>query len=62
MYLQAKYKKVIECHISYHFETVISKKNFSCTNFTFVTQKLENRNAPIELVTQSANFYFLTSS
>ena len=33
-------------------QTVLFKEFFSFNNFTFVTRKWENKNAPIELVTQ----------
>ena len=55
-------KNVIERNSPCHFETVIFKEFFSFVNFTFKTRKWENKNAPIELVTQSEVFYFLTLS
>ena len=61
MYLQQsklKTKNAIEWHSPCHFETAIIKKFFSFINFTFGTRKLENKSAPIELVTRSEIFYF----
>ena len=60
MYLQqsktkeAKYKKkiTIDWGSPSQFETPVFKDFFSFINFTFVTQKWENENALIELVTR----------
>ena len=54
-------KYVIEWHSPYHFETVIVKEFLLFINFPFVTRKLENKSAPIELVSRNEFFYFWTS-
>ena len=46
---------------SIHFETAIIMGFFSIINFAFVTPKWENTSEPIELLTRSETFYFLTS-
>ena len=43
-------------------QTVIFKEFFLFVDFIFVTRIWENKSAPIELVTGSGIFYFLTST
>ena len=62
MYLQQiklNTKSVIERGSPCHFGAAITKEIFSFTNFTFITQKWQNKSAPIKLVTQLKVKFFI---